>query len=87
MIASNQLGHLLRHDELGTFIAVNLADAVLLTCRSSNEAPQESLMMQLSEEVAYLHQAYTLCLAMRDNLAAAMVASLLLLTHKHAAAV
>lgn len=48
---------------------------MLLTCRSSNEAPQESLMMQLSEEVAYLHQAYTLCLAMRDNLVAAMVAS------------
>ena len=46
---------------------------VALPCRSSSEAPQEAVMMQLTGEVAFLHQAYAFCLAMRDTLAAALV--------------
>ena len=42
-------------------------------CRSSTEAPQEAVMLQLSEELAYVHQAYACCHAMRDRLAASMV--------------
>ncbi len=34
-------------------------------------------MAQLTGEVAYLHQACALCFAMRDNLAAAVVSTLL----------
>lgn len=30
-------------------------------------------MLQLSEELAYVHQAYALCQAMRDHLVAALV--------------
>ncbi len=41
-------------------------------------------MAQLTGEVAYLHQACALCFAMRDNLATAVVSTLLCETMLHA---
>ncbi len=41
-------------------------------------------MAQLTGEVAYLHQACALCFAMRDNLAAAVVSTLLCKPMLHA---
>ena len=46
---------------------------IRLFCRGGSEAPQEATILQLSEELAYVHQAYALCQAMRDRLAASMV--------------
>ncbi|KAL3156853.1 hypothetical protein ABBQ38_001122 [Trebouxia sp. C0009 RCD-2024] len=40
--------------------------------RGSSEAPQEAIMLQLTEELAYVHQAYALCQALRDHLAASL---------------
>ena len=50
---------------------------IRLCCRGGSEAPQEATMLQLSEELAYVHQAYALCQAMRDRLAASLVFMLL----------
>lgn len=41
--------------------------------RSSSEAPQEAIMLQLKEELTYMHQAYILCHTMQDTLAASLV--------------
>lgn len=41
--------------------------------RSSSQAPQEATMLQLNEELAYVHQASAFCQDMRDRLATHLV--------------
>lgn len=42
-------------------------------CRSSSQAPEEATMLQLNEELAYLHQAFAFSQDLRDRLAQSLV--------------